>query len=198
MVALALVSQLHLSPEFQQQLREALPEDKTFRKVYREIKERPNGELHNFTLDRETELLYMRDEGRARLCVPGKLIPTFCRMAHDHRAHVRTNRAYSFLRQNTFFHDMKRTLNSYIKACPECRKADPGKAYGDLHPLEIPKIPLSTLCLDFMVGLPLSREGNDMILVITDKTSQVHTDTGREEHLGHRGMGRRLCTPCVP
>lgn len=124
-----------------------------------------------FSLQTTTGLLYYTSDNNQRLCVPATLIDKICKLLHDDRAHIGACRTYDMLRHMMFFHDMRRRINKYVADCPECQKAKPrrGLPYGDLQPVPTPRSPLSTLCLDFIVGLPMTDNGIDAILLIVDK-----------------------------
>lgn len=164
---------LVMSSSFRQKIIKALPSDRQFRRIFNSLKETGDKELQNFVLD-SSGLMYLRDGADLRLCIPEACIEDVCKAAHDNRAHVGAKRAYCFLRKTCFFWKMRLSLASYVSACPECRKAKPKRAppYGDLTPIDVPRVPLSTLCLDFMVALPTSIQGHDAVLFITDKTSK--------------------------
>lgn len=172
-------AQLHVSTDFTHEIVEALTTDRTFKQIYKRLfqqmedtRNSPDGQiltLHLFRIDPSSELLYLMDSRGDRVAVPASLRTRFVRSAHDARAHVGVNRTYAYLRSIAFFPRMKEFVTEYIKACLSCRLGQPrrSKPYGDLSPLPCPDQPLSVLSLDFVVGLPMSPEGNDCALLVT-------------------------------
>lgn len=176
---------LRLSDEWTRELIGTLERDAVFGKIYRRLCEQaertsadqdgPDLTIHNFHLHPRSRLLYFMDENeKARLVIPQKMVPRIVHMAHDERAHVGENRVYYFLRDIVFFHHMRKSIHSHISACAVCGlNRQPRKPpYGDLKPIHTPEVPITALCMDFIVGLPESRQGHDTILLITDKTSK--------------------------
>ncbi|KAJ8122730.1 hypothetical protein ONZ43_g1146 [Nemania bipapillata] len=175
---------------------EGYAKDRSFKTVYAKLINQweqaktdnviPPLTFHLFRLDPDTKLMYFMGPETDRLVIPSSQKIAMLRMAHDRRAHQGIQRTYQFLRSFTFFQNMKAFVTDYIRnACPECSGAKnvDNKSYGDLQPIETPLIPISILCMDFIVGLPVSKEGNDAILLIVDKTSKfVKTLVGKTTH----------------
>ena len=178
---------MHISDELTDSLVEAYKKDRSFRAIYTLLTEKYTGAkkanvpppvtLHLFRLDPQNGLLYFMDPKGDRLVIPSSQRRRIMEMAHDNRAHPGIQWTYDYLRSFTFFPNMKAFVTNYIKnACPQCAlaKPDTNLPYGDLQPIDTPIIPLNVLCLDFIVGLPVSKDGNDAVLLITDKTSKFH------------------------
>lgn len=178
------VAQLRMSSAFEEDLVRALRNDRTFRSIYARLskqlddtKDNANGPeltLHNFHIHPKSRLLYYLDKGMARLVIPASRVKRVLRLAHDDRAHVGKNRTLRFLRDVAFFPRMGAQVHDHVTECATCGARGPTRRlpFGDLQPIETPVIPLSVLCLDFIVGLPRSTEGHDCILLITCKTSK--------------------------
>lgn len=177
-------AELRMSPAFEEDLIQALRQDRTFKSIYNRLslqldntKDNPDGpelSLHNFQIHPKSRLLYYLDKGMARLVIPASRVKRILRLAHDDRAHVGIHRTLRFLRDLVFFPQMARQVAEHISDCATCgaRGNSRQQPFGDLHPIDTPIIPLSVLCLDFIVGLPPSVEGHDAILLITCKTSK--------------------------
>ncbi|KAF2963381.1 hypothetical protein GQX73_g10196 [Xylaria multiplex] len=187
------VASLHISETMKEEFVAAYEKDKSLKTVYRRLTEQldhpgemPTLTFHLFRIDPETRLMYFMDPSGDRLAVPFSQRQAILRMAHDNRAHQGIQRTYEYLRTIAFFQKMKAYVTEYIReACPECSatKLSSQRPYGDLLPIETPIIPISILCLDFIVGLPVSKKGNDAILIIVDKTSKfVKTIIGETTH----------------
>jgi hypothetical protein len=72
---------------------------------------------------------------------------------------------------------MKREIAKYVLQSDTCRrvKADHLRPTGNLQPLSIPEWKWENICMDFIVGLPLTSRGYNSILVIVDRlTKSIH------------------------
>jgi hypothetical protein len=65
---------------------------------------------------------------------------------------------------------MKREIAKYMSECDTCRrvKADHLKSTENLQPLSIPKSKWENIYMDFIVGLPYTSRGYNLIWVIVD------------------------------
>ena len=65
---------------------------------------------------------------------------------------------------------MKREIARYVSECDICRrvKASHLRSAGPLQPLSIPSWKLEDINMDFIVGLPKTSKGYDLIWVIVD------------------------------
>lgn len=165
-----------ISDDLKAKIVSALPTDKSFRKVYAKLlaPESEQSELLAFSVDQSTGLLYYFDGEFRRICLPLSVVDDVFKIIHDDRGHPGTSRSYDFLRPMVFVNGMKRHLATYVRCCPECQKAKPRRSrpFGALEPVPTPTIPWSTLCLDFITGLPVDN-GFDCILAITDKFTKI-------------------------
>jgi hypothetical protein len=175
---------LHVHPEFLKSIARSLPSDQSFRVLYEKMtrifndsktnEAGPTTTYQNFRRDPKSKLLYLANDGPERLCIPRKHFPKLFSMVHDNRAHVGCNRLYEYLRDIVFFPNMKREILKYTSACPVCKTSLPKRTHpwGALEPIEHPMHPLSTLCIDFIDGLPMSKQGHNKVLTITCKSSK--------------------------
>jgi hypothetical protein len=70
-------------------------------------------------------------------------------------------------------------ITSYIKKCADCQrnKHSTHAPYGEMQPMELPEKPWTNISIDFVTGLPLSRDpatglAYDAILVIVDRSTK--------------------------
>ena len=190
------VASLHMSDELCEAFIAGYYKDRALKTVYTKLCEQLQSSMekrtipiltfHLFRIDPRTKLMYFMDPRGDRLAVPATQRTAILRMAHDNRAHTGVQRTYQFLRSIAYFPNMKSTVHDYIRhSCPQCNAAKPDTRtpYGDLTPIDTPMIPISVLCLDFIVGLPVSINGNDAALAIVDKTSKfMKTIIGKQTH----------------
>ena len=82
---------------------------------------------------------------------------------------------YQDLKEQFWWHKMKREIGSYIAKCDICQrvKAEHQRPAGLLQPLQIPEWKWDSVGMDFITGLPTSSRGNDSIWVIVDRLSKV-------------------------
>ena len=82
---------------------------------------------------------------------------------------------YKDLQEHFWWHGMKRDIATFIACCDSCQliKAEHQKPAGLLQPNKIPEWKWDEIGMDFIVGLPRSRHGNDAIWVITDRLTKV-------------------------
>ena len=72
---------------------------------------------------------------------------------------------------------MKKDVADYVSKCLTCQqvKAEYQKPSGKLQPLPIPEWKWERITMDFVTGLPRSRDGYDSIWVIVDRlTKSAH------------------------
>ena len=96
---------------------------------------------------------------------------------HDHpySGHFGQRKTLDLVRRVFYWPDMKEDVVKYCRACPSCQlnKARNTKPAGLLQPLDIPGRRWESISMDFIVELPLSKAGNDSILVIVDRLSKM-------------------------
>jgi hypothetical protein len=84
---------------------------------------------------------------------------------------------YKDLKRNFWWKNMRKDIADYVSRCFTCQqvKAEHQKPAGLLQPLPVPEWKWSEISMDFVVGLPRSKRGNDSIWVIVDRlTKSAH------------------------
>ncbi|KAK1607859.1 hypothetical protein QYE76_031532 [Lolium multiflorum] len=126
------------------------------------------GKAPGFTVDEEGVLWY-----NGRLCVPSdsELKQVILKEAHDtlYSIHPGGTKMYQDLKEQFWWHGMKREIGSYIAKCDICRESrqntnDPQDCYSP----QIPEWKWDSVGMDFITGLPKSSKGNDSIWVVVD------------------------------
>lgn len=71
---------------------------------------------------------------------------------------------------------MKTAVRDYVRACHVCQKAKPERIHspGLLQPLPIPSKPWDMATMDFIDGLPTSRQYNCILVVVDKLTKYAH------------------------
>ncbi|KAK1556123.1 hypothetical protein QYE76_019031, partial [Lolium multiflorum] len=132
------------------------------------------GKAPGFTEDEEGVLWY-----NGRLCVPSdsELKQVILQEAHDtlYSIHPGGTKMYQDLKEQFWWHGMKREIGSYIAKCDICQrvKAEHQRPAGLLQPLQIPEWKWDSVGMDFITGLPKSSKGNDSIWVVVDRLTKV-------------------------
>jgi transposase InsO family protein len=110
--------------------------------------------------------------------VPEELQEAIIRQHHDDPVHGHPGvaRTMEQIQRNYQFPGMKDKVASYIKKCADCQrnKHSTHAPYGEMQPMELPSEPWSDISMDFVTGLPLSKDpatglSYDAILVIVDR-----------------------------
>ena len=114
----------------------------------------------------------------------GKLvIPEACdlrekliRVHHDPpaRGHPGVVRTAELLMRSFWWPGLTTDVRAYVQCCHQCQvnKSKTVKPAGLLQPMPIPERRWESVGMDFIVGLPCSKDGYDSILVIIDRLSK--------------------------
>ena len=132
------------------------------------------GKASEFNIDEQGILWYGE-----RLCVPNVKDLKQQILTESHTApysiHPGGTKMYKDLQEIFWWHSMKRDIATFIACCDSCQriKAEHQKPAGLLQPNKIPEWKWDEIGMDFIVGLPRSRHGNDAIWVITEILTKV-------------------------
>lgn len=176
---------LNADDEFRSTIRESLPSDPHFGKLYKKIQDQvdetrnsetgPKTVYQSYRLDLDSGLLYFVNKPEPdRICIPANLQLQLFQFAHDNHAHGGINRSLNRIRRSAYIPKLKKHLQTYIDGCPACQLSKPSRQlpYGQLHPIETHKEPLAELSMDFIVGLPVTPEGFNCLATVTDRFSK--------------------------
>jgi hypothetical protein len=96
---------------------------------------------------------------------------------HDHpySGHFGQRKTLDLVQRVFYWPKMKEDVEVYCRVCPSCQlnKAKNTKPAGLLQPLDIPGRRWESVSMDFIVELPVSKNGNDSIMVIVDRLSKM-------------------------
>jgi hypothetical protein len=69
---------------------------------------------------------------------------------------------------------MSYDVQEYCRTCPSCQLNKPSqqKQIGLLHPLPIPGRPWESIGIDFVTGLPLTKQGFSVLMTVVDRLSK--------------------------
>ena len=128
---------------------------------------------------RKGNLLLIKIRGIWRVCVPNERL---CKQyvmwsVHDHpmAGHMGSRKTYAMLARQFYWPGMVLYSKAYVESCTRCRaaKSETSKPSGLLQSLQIPNRRWEQVSLDFITGLPRSRNGNDAILTLVDTVSKM-------------------------
>ncbi|KAL1981340.1 hypothetical protein VTN96DRAFT_2781 [Rasamsonia emersonii] len=178
-----ILSVVELSDGFKNRLKDAYLEDHRAKAILDMLRAPTDDPIKTVLPYKEEDgLLYsLRNADDWWLYIPYSVAQEIFRMVHDDQGHQGFDRAYAKMRGYAIYKGVSR-LREYIKHCPECLINAPRthKPYGSLQPILSPPIPYHTLTIDFILGLPVSKGGNDAILSQTDKfTKQIGLIAGK-------------------
>jgi hypothetical protein len=115
---------------------------------------------------------------RGLLCVPQKFEVKMDILRDGHRTpytvHPSETKMYTDLKQNFWWKRMKFDIAKYVAACGVCQmvKAEHKRHAGLLKPLEILEWKWEHITMDFVVGLPRTPRGKDVIWVLVDRLTE--------------------------
>ena len=88
--------------------------------------------------------------------------------------HFGRDKTFATLSKSYFWPKMFRDVNRFTNRCSTCRKAKSKAQYHGLYmPLPIPYQPWEDISMDFVLGLPRTRNGKDSIFVVVDRFSKM-------------------------
>jgi hypothetical protein len=89
--------------------------------------------------------------------------------------HVGMNKTLELVQRKYYWPKMYKYISSYINSCDKCQsnKSSNQSSSGLLQPLSIPSQRWEQITMDFIGPLPLTKNGNNFILVVVDKLSKM-------------------------
>jgi hypothetical protein len=132
------------------------------------------GKAPDFTEDEQGTLLFKK-----RICVREieHLRQLILREAHDlaYSIHPGSAKMYQDLKEKYSWYGLKRDVATHVALCDVCQrvKAEHQRPAGLLQPLKVPEWKWEEIGMDFIVGLPRTRDGYDSIWVIVDRLTKV-------------------------
>ena len=116
-----------------------------------------------------------------RICVPDipEIKEVILREAHQtpYSIHPGSTKMYMDLKGVFWWNNMKREIAKYVSECHTCQrvKAEHQSPAGKIQPLPIPTWKWEEIGMDFVTGLPMTKNNKDMIWVIVDRlTKSTH------------------------
>ena len=149
-------------------------------KRLQKLKRCPNF-LKRFSLEGKC-LIYDKDvqlDGQKRICVPKTKTKDILKKVHDDELHGGHFGIYNtFLKAATisYWPHQFKDVSRYVKTCLTCQTTKQGQATSGLLLQEPPPVKRwEVIGIDFVLGLPVTPRGNDMILTVIDHlTKRAH------------------------
>ena len=149
-------------------------------KRLQKLKRCPNF-LKRFSLEGNC-LIYDKDvqlDGQKRICVPKAKTKEILKKVHDDELHGGHFGIYNtFLKAATisYWPHQFKDVSRYVKTCLTCQTTKQGQATSGLLLQEPPPVKRwEVIGIDFVLGLPVTPRGNDMILTVIDHlTKRAH------------------------
>jgi hypothetical protein len=167
-----LKTNLALQPELYYEIRDKQKED-GFLKLKKERSGEPGSD---FSTNEDGSLRF-----KERWCVPENeaLKRKILEEAHHtpYSVHPGGDKLYKDLKRTFWWPKMKKEVAEFVSRCLTCQKvkSEHKRPQGTIQPLEVPEWKWSSISMDFIVGLPRTPRGNNMIWVIVDRlTKSAH------------------------
>ena len=120
--------------------------------------------------------LYLVNSGAARLCIPrGPKRLKLLQESHDcfYSGHMGRDRTFWRLSQYFYWPRLGKDVKDFVLSCEACQRNKSGRTKtGLLQPLPVPERPWADISMDFIVGLPLTGNGNDAIFTFVDRLTK--------------------------
>jgi hypothetical protein len=80
----------------------------------------------------------------------------------------------AMLQKHFYWPKLRQEVSKYIRSCTACAIAKPTtKKQGLYTPLPTPDRPWESISMDYMLGLPSTKRGNDCVFVVVDRFSKM-------------------------
>lgn len=177
--AQVIASTVQLSPEFKEQILQAYQTDSHIRHIQEQLAQAAAQDPIQPKLpyiQQDDGLVFTRRPNDEHwLVIPRSIAPIIFKAIHDDAGHQGFDRCYASLKGYSIQRGAK-LLKDYIRHCPVCLRTSTRrhKPYGSLQPILSPAVPFHTLTMDFITGLPRSKNDHDAIMLLIDKYSKRH------------------------
>jgi hypothetical protein len=150
---------LEVESKLEQEIRKGQMTDEKIKEYGRLI---DSGKVPDFKGDYQRTIWF-----RNRISVPeiDDLRETILNKVHDsaYSIHPRSTKMYQDLKQKYWWYGMKKDVATYVALCGLCHKvkAEYQRPASLLQPLKVPEWKWEEIGMDFIVGLPRTRDGYD-------------------------------------
>jgi hypothetical protein len=162
-----LVAQLLVRPTYREQILHAQIHDKEGSKIRKNVEARVEMKFQvadDGSLMMGQWLYVPNDETIKRMVL---------QEAHESKfsIHPSSTKMYRDPKHHYWWPNMKKEIAEYVSKCGICQqvKVEHQRLVGPLQPLQIPEWKWEMITMDFVLGFPKGRKGNDAIWVIVDR-----------------------------
>jgi hypothetical protein len=109
-------------------------------------------------------------------CVPSSERVKMIWEAHYSRVagHFGIKKTVAMLQKHFYWPKLRQEVSKYIRSCTACAISKPTtKKQGLYTPLPTPDRPWESISMDYMSGLPSTKQGNDCVFVVVDRFSKM-------------------------
>ncbi len=95
--------------------------------------------------------------------------------ATPYSGHLGTGNTERNIASHYWWPGMQKDVIQYVKVCPTCQKnrKPTHKPPGELQSLPVPRETWTSISMDFITGLPITKRGNNSIFVVVDRMSKM-------------------------
>jgi len=176
-------------------LKEMYHEDEYFRNILEalqhssDVSEKQLSRARNFVL--EDGRIYLKRDHCLAIPNNKEIRTRILNEGHDIiiAGHVGMDKTYDNVANRFYWPKMTKDISKYVLSCDSCQqnKSVNRQPAGLLQPLAIPSTQWEQVTMDFVVQLPLTKQGHDAIVVFIDKLTKrahfqaIHTITTAPE-----------------
>ena len=179
---------VEMSEDFQKKILDGYAKDSSWRRIMQQIidNEKLSENAANLRFERydpskqgsKEFLIYHNDRitGHRRLCIPPSVVTEVLDIGHGD-GHPGFARCYERIPSSWYIQSLSKMLREYLRHCPSCQVFQTRRhlPYGSMEIINSPPVPFHTLAMDFILGLPLTRDNEDCIMSVTCKFSKMVT-----------------------
>ncbi|KAE8185344.1 hypothetical protein A4X06_0g6311 [Tilletia controversa] len=145
-----------------------LRDDRVFGPMLRAL-EKASDSLSDWVL-RDGVLVRCADD---KLALPEAGLPTILRAAHDGTGHFGFVKTFLAVSRRFWRPSLSTAVRAWVKHCEVCQRTKSVPKTGSLDIDHDASAPFERISIDLVLGLPLSRSGNDAALAILDTFSRM-------------------------
>ena len=167
------LARLDMQPTILEDIKRAQANDSSLQQVISTIDKEKKGE---FVVSPEGAITF-----QGRICVPDvpEIKEQLLKEAHQvpYSVHPGNTKMYRDLKMRFWWPGMKNDVVNFVSRCLTCQqvKAEHQRPAGLLQPMEIPEWKWDQVTMDFVSGLPRTKNNHDSIWVIVDRlTKSAH------------------------
>ena len=118
-------------------------------------------------------LIYYIKNDKYQLCIPSFMEKEIFQIAHNNNTHEKKGRVIERIQKFFYIYYLNSHLDIYIQHCSDCEwnQICWHKSYGELNLIEALSCSFQTIAMNWVLGLPITQKGHDMLLTVMYKFS---------------------------